>query len=388
MRSSTLFQRPAVLWPALLILGSSCGDAATSAVTTSETGTATDASLASPVLPTVPDAYSDATRPLPAWFVTQGPGGSVSVTDNTPATNPITDAGATLGRVLFHDVRVSANDKVSCASCHVQALGFTDSARLSVGFQGGLTGRHAMGLANARFYQRGRFFWDERAASLEVQVLTPIQDATEMGMTLTALPGKLGAAAYYAPLFRAAFGSNEITSDRVSRALAQYVRAMTSAGSKFDRALAATPAGAPPNFATFTPEEQQGEVLFRTAGCARCHSTNAQVSDDTHNTGLDATITDAGAGGGRFKAPSLRNVALRGRFMHDGRFTTLGQVVNFYDNGVNANPNLDGRLRTSGGAVLRLGLTAAQKAALVAFLGTLTDSALVSDRRFANPFPR
>ena len=341
--------------------------------------------LVSPTLPAVSDRYSDATVPLPAHFSVQGPGGSVIATDNMPASNPTTNAGATLGRVLFYDTRVSGNDRQACGSCHVQSLGFADTARLSNGFAGSVTGRHSMGLANARFYQRGRFFWDERAATLEAQVLLPIQDATEMGMTLDVLALKLAATTYYRPLFTAAFGTSEITSDRVSRALAQYVRSIVSGTSKFDQAFVGNVG--PPNFAgVFTVPEQQGQQLFQTAGCARCHGTNAQVSDDLHNTGLDATVTDVGAGNGRFKAPSLRNVALRGRYMHDGRFPSLAQVVEFYNSGVQANPNLDNRLRGPGGAPLRLGLTQSDKAALVAFLGTLTDSTLIAAAKFSNPF--
>ncbi len=339
------------------------------------------AGLTSPVLPLLSDRYTDA---LPQHFLAQGPGGSVSATDNMLVTNPTTDAGATLGRVLFHDVRLSANDRLACASCHIQSLGFSDSLKLSRGFNGGLTKRHAMGLSNARFYQRGRFFWDERAATLEDQVLAPIQDATEMGMTLDVLALKLAATTYYKPLFTTAFGTPDITSDRIAKALAQYTRSLVSSTSKFDRAFAG---GGQPNFAGFTAQEQQGEALFRTAGCARCHATNAQVSDDIHNTGLDATVTDVGAGAGRFKAPSLRNVAVRAPYMHDGRFATLADVVAFYDSGVQPNPNLDNRLRGQNGAPLRLNLSAAQRQSLVAFMQTLTDSAMLSSPKFASPFP-
>ena len=342
------------------------------------------AGLPVPTLPALIERYADATSPLPGHFAQQGPGGSVLATDNTPATNPTTDAGATLGRVLFYDARVSGNDRASCSSCHIQSLGFADTARLSKGFAGGLTKRHSMGLGNARFYQRGHFFWDERANALEDQVLMPIQDTTEMGMTLTALTAKLAATPYYRPLFQSAFGTTEITSDRIAKALAQYVRALVSGTSKFDRAFTG---GGQPNFAgVFTAQEQQGQNIFQTAGCARCHSTNAQVSDDIHNTGLDATVTDVGAGNGRFKAPSLRNVALRGRYMHDGRFTSLGEVVNFYNSQVQPNPSLDNRLRGPGGAPLRLGLSQAEQAALVAFLGTLTDSTMIAAAKFSSPF--
>ena len=300
-----------------------------------------------------------------------------------PTTNTTTDAGATLGRVLFYDVRLSINNTVACGSCHLQRFGFADTAQASRGFNGGVTARHAMALGNARFYRRARFFWDERAATLEDQVLQPIQNSIEMGMTLPALTTKLSATSFYAPLFTAAFGSSEVTSDRIARALAQFVRSLVTANSRFDQSMGG---GAP-----LTPQEQQGLNLFNgRAGCARCHGTAANVSDDIHNTGLDATITDAGAGGGRFKAPSLRNVGVRGRFMHDGRFTSLEQVIDFYDNGVQNNPQLDGRLQANGpgagGGVQRLGLNAGERAALVAFLNSLTDSAFLTEVKFSNPF--
>ncbi|MEO7456252.1 MAG: cytochrome c peroxidase [Gemmatimonadaceae bacterium] len=339
------------------------------------------AGLPTPALPLVADQYAVA---LPQQYLLQGIGGSVAGTDNTPSTNPVTNAGAALGRVLFHDPRLSGNDRLACASCHIQSLGFSDTARLSTGFKDGLTKRHAMGLANARFYQRGRFFWDERAATLEDQVLGPIQDTVEMGMTLEALALKLAATTYYKPLFTAAFGTTDITTDRISKALAQYVRSFVSASSKFDRAFTG---GGQPNFAAagFTAQEQQGEAIFRNSGCVRCHATNGQVSDDIHNTGLDATITDVGAGGGRFKAPSLRSVAVRAPYMHDGRFKTLDEVVAFYNTGVQNNPNLDNRLRGPGG-VQRLGLSGTEQAALVAFMRTLTDSTLLTASRFSSPF--
>lgn len=343
--------------------------------------------LTTPTLPVASFAYSDARVPLPRHFSQNagGGGGSAVGADNTPTANPITDAGATLGRVLFYDRRLSLNDKVSCASCHQQAFAFSDTAVLSTGFQGGRTGRHSMGLANARFYLGGRFFWDERAASLEAQVLQPIQDVTEMGLTLEQLQTKLTLTTYYPALFEAAFGSREITTDRVARALSQYVRALTSTDSKFDRAFG--PNGVPNFEATFTAQELLGQQLYNgRAGCARCHGTNAHISDGVHNTGLDATITDAGAGNGRFKAPSLRNVEVRAPYMHDGRFRTLEQVVDFYDRGVQANPGLDNRLRTPGGQPLRLNLSGAERDALVAFMKTFTDRTFLSDPRLASPF--
>lgn len=344
--------------------------------------------LATPTLPTVAFSYADAANPLPAHYRAIVNGTSVAAADNTPADDPITDAGAALGRVLFYDMRLSASDGLSCAGCHSPFLAFGDTPPLSVGFAGGLTGRHTPGLTNARFYARGHFFWDERAPSLEAQVLGPIQSPVEMGMTLDDLVAKVTAAAYYPPLFQAAFGSPQVTSDRISHALAQYVRSLVSTGSKYDRAFTVAGATATsPNFAAvFTPQELQGEALFRSSGCASCHATAAQISDSVHNVGLDVIDRDVGAGRGTFKAPSLRNVAARPPYMHDGRFMTLEQVVAFFDTGVQANPNLDARLKSAIGAPIRLNLTAAQRAALVAFLNTLTDSTFLVEPRFANPF--
>ena len=348
--------------------------------------------LTAPVLPASLAAYSDGRVPLPRHWsqVAAGGAGSAIAADNMPASNVTTDAGATLGRVLFYDRRLSANDRVACASCHQQQFAFSDTARLSRGFQGALTGRHSMGLTNARFYNGGRFFWDERAATLEAQVLQPIQDTTEMGLTLEEVQTKLALTAYYPALFEAAFGSREITGERVARALAQFVRSLVSTSSKLDRAFG--PNGIP-NFAgTFTAQELLGQELYTgRAGCARCHGTTAHIGDAAHNTGLDAMLTDAGAGNGRFKSPSLRNVEVRAPYMHDGRFRTLEQVVDFYDRGVQANPGLDPRLRAGPGpnaSPLRLNLTRDERDALVAFLKTLTDRGFLTDPRFGDPFAR
>lgn len=344
-----------------------------------------EAALGRPSLPATPFAYADARIGLPAQFTTRGPG-TILAADNTPPANPVTDAGATLGRVLFYDRRLSTNGTVACASCHQQANGFSDPARLSMGFKGGQTGRHAMGLANARYYNRGRFFWDERAGTLEDQVLTPIQDGTEMGMTLPALEAKLAATDFYPALFRDAFGTTQVTQQRISLALAQFVRSMSSYRSKYDRAFTN---GQLDFAAVLTPQEERGRQIYVGVGrCDGCHGTDAQVLNNINNNGLDATVTDPGAGGGRFKAPSLRNIALRAPYMHDGRFTTLRQVVEHYDNGVQANPNLAPALTAANGLPRRLNLSEADKQALVAFLGTLTDEAMIADPKFSDPFPR
>lgn len=313
--------------------------------------------------------------------------GPIAATNNTPVDNPITDAGATLGRVLFYDKRMSHGDGVACASCHRQQNGFSDPNQFSTGFDGQQTGRHSMGITNAVYYANGKAFWDERAASLEDQALQPIQSPVEMGMTLPALVTKLGQTDYYPALFQAAFGTPEITPERIGKAIGQFERSMVSYKSKFDAAVAAGQNGQP-NLGMLTGMEIYGNALFHGSGrCSQCHTTNAQVGNSTHNIGLNLTNeTDVGAGDGKFKTTSLRNVAVRGRFMHDGRFTSLEEVIQFYNSGVQANPNLDLILKDPSGNPLRLGFGPTEVAAMVAYLNTLTDTEFLNDTKFSDPF--
>jgi len=339
-------------------------------------------------LPATPFNYANVQ--LPGFFLNN----DLQREDNTPNNNPITDNGATLGRVLFYDKKMSANNTVSCASCHQQENGFSDPNVLSVGFEGGLTGRNSMGLANARYYQNGRFFWDERANTLEDQVLMPIQDHVEMGMTLGELETKLAAEDYYASLFTTAFGDTEVTSNRISLALAQFIRSMVSYQSKYDTGLAQTN-NPQANFPNFTQSENLGKNLFfsNRTRCSDCHDTNAFVGDQARNNGLDAVFTDLGVGGvtgnnndtGEFKVNSLRNIQLTGPYMHDGRFATLGEVIDHYDDGVQNSQFLDNRLR-QGNGVRRLNLNGQERQALIDFLITLTDNNFITDEKFSDPF--
>ena len=315
--------------------------------------------------------------------------------DNTPNNNPITDAGATLGRVLFYDKQLSANNTVSCASCHIQSNGFSDPNVLSVGFDGGLTGRNSMGLSNAKFYDNGRFFWDERAATLEDQVLLPIQDAVEMGLTLDELVSKVASREYYQALFTQAFGDDVVTTQRISFALAQFVRSIVSFESKYDEGLAQVN-NPQDNFPNFTASENLGKNLFfsNRTRCSDCHDTNAFVGDQARNNGLDAILTDLGVGGangnnndrGEFKTGSLRNIGLTAPYMHDGRFATLGEVIDHYDNGVQNSNDLDNRLRVDNNQVRRLNLNPTERQALIDFLLALTDTNFVADVKYSDPF--
>ncbi|WP_213522699.1 cytochrome c peroxidase [Nonlabens sp.] len=322
--------------------------------------------------------------------------------DNTPATNTTTNDGATLGRVLFYDKNLSANGTIACASCHIPSKGFSDSSVLSIGFDIGNTRRHSMSLINARWYARGRFFWDERAASLEEQVLEPFQDPVEMGMTLAEVVTNVQNQDFYPPLFANAFGSEEITSDKISKALSQFIRSIVSVSSKYDtgRATVNIPNT---NFANFTTSENNGKSLFfrpKNLGglsCIGCHATEAFINPDagTTNNGLDLVSTDdLGVFEsianpqflGAFKVPSLKNIELTAPYMHDGRFATLEEVVEHYNSGVQDHPNLNNALKDANGMPQRLHLTDQQIADVVNFLKTLTDTDITTDPKFSDPF--
>lgn len=336
------------------------------------------------MLPRVPDSYSRVH--WPDHFVSD----ALIAADNTPDDNHVTDAGALLGRVLFYDKRLSANTTVSCASCHKQANGFSDSAVLSTGFNGDLTTRNSMGFTNVRFYESGHFFWDERAGTLEDQVLEPIQNELEMGLTLEEAVERVASQDYYGKLFRAAFGDTEVTSDRMARALAQFIRSIVSTQSKYDLGVAN-------GFANFTSQEKLGQRLFNgRARCSSCHEGPHFSGDRVNNNGLKYPHEDRGVGEvtgrrrqmGKFKMPSLRNVEVTAPYMHDGSLPTLEAVVEHYDSGVVDNPSLGRILLDRDGEVRRLNLSQAEKDALVAFLRTLTDEALLTDTKWSEPFVR
>lgn len=346
--------------------------------------------LESPVLPAALDNYQS--PDLPQHILAD----EIQSTDNEPVDNTVTDAGATLGRVLFYERALSQNHTISCASCHVQENGFSDPRRFSVGFNGGETRRNSPGLSNSRFYSNGHFFWDERAATLEDQTLAPIQDPIEMGVSLNEMIDRLNEQDYYPALFEAAFGDPAISSDRVADAMSQFIRSMISCESRYDagREAVSDPLD---DFPNFTAQENRGKEIFFTqeGNCSSCHSTDLFSAQEPFNIGLDDNGGDPGVGGitgnpqelGLFKVPSLRNIAVTAPYMHDGRFETLDRVVQHYNNGVDNHPNLSDELRNQGnGQPRRLGLNQNERAALVAFLRTLTDSQFLTDEKFSDPF--
>lgn len=315
-----------------------------------------------------------------------------------PPDNPITNAGATLGRVLFYDRRLSRDGTVSCASCHHQSASFTDTARVSRGVGGALGERNSMPIVNIAWVPtlqpagQPRFLWDTRATSLEQQVLLAIENPHEMAMAPDSLAARLSAVAWYPALFEQAFGSRAITTDRIAKAIVQFERSMVSTRSRHDSAQAVS-------FTTLTPLETEGRRLFNDGSrlnCASCHAGPQFQNSVPVNIGLDATTTDRGVGAvtglpqddGRFRVPKLRNIAVTGPYMHDGRFATLEQVLQFYSQRIQPHPNLAAQLRAPGGLPRRPNYTPEEIAALIAYLRTLTDHAFLTDERFSDPFRR
>jgi cytochrome c peroxidase len=312
-----------------------------------------------------------------------------------PADNQLTVQGVKLGQMLFNEKMLSKGNAQSCADCHAQSTSFSDKRRFSIGVDGLPGRRQAMPLVNLLFVPTGGpgvipgFFWDGRSVSLRDQALRPIQDTLEMHETLPNMVAKLQASKTYRDHFVRAFGSDTITADRVARALEQFELTLNSVDSKFDRVQRAQ--------ATYTPQEQRGRDLFfremspmsggpRGAECFHCHGGPSFSNFAFSNNGLDddASITDIGRqevtnnprDRARFKTPSLRNIAASAPYMHDGRFTTLREVLNHYNTGIKISATLDPALdlnRRPGG----LGLRPDELDDLEAFLHTLTDSTFI-----------
>jgi len=327
--------------------------------------------------------------------------------DNTGG-NIITDNGAALGRILFYDKALSINNEISCSSCHVQANGFSDMDVQSQGVDG-VTERHSMRLINARFSDEDRFFWDERANSLEDQSTQPIQDHIEMGFSgengdpsFTDLIIKMNGLDYYPIMFTQAFGNSTISEPRMQQALAQFIRSIQSFDSRFDQGRAQVNNNNN-NFPNYTAAENAGKNLFLAppqfnngvrigggAGCQGCHQApEFSINDISRNNGVIVTADGTSTDLTNTKAPSLRDVVdangnVNGPLMHSGSFTSLLQVINHY-NSLTLNPNLDNVLRPGGNAQ-QLMLTDAEKANLVAFLETLSGSNVYIDEKWSDPF--
>lgn len=305
-----------------------------------------------------------------------------------PLDNPQTVEGVTLGKKLFFDPILSANNTQACASCHSPRNAFTDPARFSVGVDGSVGTRNSMPLFNMAWNYDERFFWDGRVFSLEHQALEPVTNPIEMNTTWDAVITKLQDHEDYPQLFLEAFGNVAITKELTTKALAQFERTLITSNSKFDRHLQGT--------ATLTPQELNGLNVFldETRGdCFHCHGNpnNPLWTDNIfHNNGLDATFTDIGLGeftgdpadNGKFKSPSLRNLAFTAPYMHDGRFNTLDEVINHYSEGLQDSPTIDPLMKKvdEGGVQL----SDQDKADLKAFLLSLSDPSFINNPAFNN----
>lgn len=294
----------------------------------------------------------------------------------------INDKKATLGRVLFYDRRLSRDNSISCASCHQPERGFADGVAKSIGHQGKLTARNSISLQHARTYQKGsQIFWDGRGKSLDSAVLEPVSHPVEMGLSISDMQMKIREEPYYRELFNAAYQSSEPSAVRVSECLSDFIESMVSFRSKYDQHL-------PYNFANFTSRERFGKEIF-TARCASCHPLGSFTSGGFANNGLDLQYADRGRRGitglvadeAMFRIPSLRQVGLTAPYMHDGRFATLRQVIDFYDHGVKNHQNLTLPLKP-----VPMKLNEEEKLALEAFLNTLTDTSAQENPAFSDPF--
>lgn len=351
-----------------------------------------------PILPDEPFSYELA---LPAHFA------NVVPLDDTPAGSPMTDAGATLGRVLFYDVNLGADRAIRCSSCHIQDRNFTDPFLLSQGVAGRRTRRHSMSLANVRFNGSGKYFWDQRAPSLEAQMREAIMSQTEMAMPPEAVRQRINERRFYGPLFTDAFGDGEVTDERIDSALAQFVRSMVSAEARYDEGRAQV-GGPLESFPNFSDQENRGKEIFFNdisnggGSCSNCHVTEAQLTDPEGISNNGLSLEDVNVFGspdlggfeatgdpaelGAFRIPSLRNIEVSGPYMHDGRVESLEAVVQHYSAGIQPHPNLSPLLRNADGSPVRMDFTPDEAEALVAFLKTLTDETFLNDDRFSDPF--
>ncbi len=303
-----------------------------------------------------------------------------------PADNPLTVEGVDLGKRLFYDPILSGDNTQSCATCHQQAFSFTDPDQFSLGIDGLRGTRNAMQITNIMWTQH--LFWDGRAIGLEQQALEPVENPIEMHETWVNAIEELTANKDYPTLFYKAFGSKNITKELAAKAIAQFERILISKDTKYDKTIAAG------SGLFFTDEELNGFDIFNTerGDCFHCHGSILFTDNSFHNNGLDSTFMDIGLAmisgkendTGKFKTPTLRNIALTAPYMHDGRFQTLEEVIDFYSEGLQNSNTIDPLMKNvhKGG----IQLTAAEKSDLLAFLHTLTDTTFTTNPEFSTPF--
>lgn len=303
----------------------------------------------------------------------------------TPEDNPLTVEGIALGRFLFYDTILSGNNSQSCASCHTQNFSFSDNGKqTSEGIDGIEGNRNSPPVINIGWMQS--LFWDGRSHTVEEQALGPVPNPIEMHLEWSDAMNKLNAHATYPDLFFKAFGTREIDSVLVVKAIAQFERTIISSESKWDLYLRSE--------VTLTQAESLGfEIFFTEKGdCFHCHSSILFTDNIFHNNGLDSIFDDEGLAGitnnqndlGKFKTPTLRNIEFTAPYMHDGRFSTIEEVIEFYSEGITWSPTVDPLMKkvNQGG----LHLNDQEKASLIAFIKTLTDTTFIKNADYSNPF--
>lgn len=323
----------------------------------------------------------------------QIPAGLPSMDVFIPEDNPLTVEGVALGRKIFYDPILSGDNTQACADCHKQEFGFSDPHPLSTGIDGIEGTRNAMAIINLGWNQFG-FFWDGRAVTLEDQALQPVVNPIEMNTTWPEVEAKLNASEEYKTLFKQAYGVDYIDSMTVAKAIASFERTLISGNSRFDQWYSQ-------QSIQLTDQELRGYVLFQSedGDCFHCHTLGGFLTDNQfHNNGLDSLYVDEGrylvSGSstdmGRFRTPTLKNIELTAPYMHDGRFFTLEEVMDHYNDHILRSSTLNNFLdlhldphQNVGG----LNLTQEDKAALVAFLKTMTDPDFINNSDFSDPNP-
>ena len=301
-----------------------------------------------------------------------------------PIDNPQTVEGIALGKKLFFDPILSIDNTLACVDCHAPENAFTDSDKFSDGVDGIFGNRNSMPLFNLAWNYDEKFFWDGNTFSLEHQAFVPVTDPFEMKSNWADVESKLQQHAEYPSLFEKAFGSLNIDSSLVTKAIAQFERTLISANSKFDKFLLGE--------LNLSPEELNGFNVFMDEAkgdCFHCHGSdkNPLWTDNIfHNNGLDETFADLGLGAvtgdpadnGKFKSPSLRNLEFTAPYMHDGRFASLDDVINHYSQGLKNSSTIDPLMKKAdqGG----VGLTDKDKADLKAFLLSLSDYDFINSK--------
>ena len=310
----------------------------------------------------------------------------------------------TLGRVLFYDTKLSKDQTVSCGSCHQQHLAFADDKAFSTGIENRTTARNSLALGvfqNFGNYQSDpttTLFWDGRVDNLREQMLQTIANPNEMGMEMKDIVERIRNIDYYRVLTEKAFGTPDIHQEMIFEALTTFMSSITSNFTKFDMVAHSTPFFATENAAGFSTQENLGKSLFR-QHCSGCHGEgmNGLTQSNQHvlnaNNGLDITYADKGAGEvnpspsavGVFKVPSLRNVMLTSPYMHDGRFDTIEEVLDFYSTGIQDHANLHALLKTNNEPI-KFNFTGGEKDALIQFFSTLTDFSMAQEEKWSDPF--